>query len=899
MRSDLTTDHPPTTLAFGLPVSGWLIQCVRLLAAMLLGMLFFALAYQIPATHTVDIGGLDSAYVQGFHDAERGDTPYLEGSDDSARWTRDVAYLLFPQAGAPAQVTLRLRGREAPNASQEVTVLLNGAQELGRIRIGSAWEEHTFTINGGLFKLNDVVVEIRSETAPVSAEDRRPVGVLLDRAVYRTTAWPILPYPAPLVCGAVVAGALYLLIRRTTNDQRRTPPIERQGNKETGRRGDDNAALLLSTSPLLLVWLASAIIFSVAFLLLYRLQPPYPYPLRGLPMTVAVGLAALVGLRDGPAIARRMPALLDVAALGSIAIWIIAVLISAREHVTLSTPGVEKDFRVFALRSAQLIGQFPEGVADQRLDGVFRADGFYNLGYPFLLWLVRPLTEDNPFLAARVVGAFSGALLLGATWLMARRLLSRGSAILALLVLALNPLTAQYALYVGTDMPFAAFCTLALALLVPANDERRTTNDERREPAFERSEGTNDTEAGRPGDRETGRHGDREITDRKLQATDYRQMTFLVLAGFSAGSAFLMRHLGMLLLPLGWFIIATHNTPHTTRHTLHASRFTLHASLFTLSFLIAILPQLALNTTQTGQPLYNRQGENVWLAVFAGSDWSRSDEAPEGISATEVALADPGRFFTNWWGNVRAYVGTGGEDTSEFGRAVQLRLLGFPANWLAIAGLLSWVIIVARKWRQGDKKTGRQGNPTVVSLSPCLLVLLTWIVLYVLVVSIGLALQPRFVLPLVPIYALAAAWVIAQIPTQWNTGASRIMRFIQLRTHAIAGLVLIVLLMNGFAIGARYVLDNQPDDHIAAVQLVRNTLGPSERLIVQATPDDSLGKYSAISHLTMPAPDIDDPTALRATGATYALWSGELGSAPEIGQTVGRAGIYTLYRIAP
>jgi 4-amino-4-deoxy-L-arabinose transferase-like glycosyltransferase len=578
-------------------------------------------------------------------------------------------------------------------------------------------------------------------------------------------------------------------------------------------------------------------------------------------------------------------------------VWIITVLLVAREHVTLSTPGVEKDFRVFALRSMQLIGQFPEGIADQRLDGVWRADGFYNLGYPFLLWLARPLTEDNPFLAARVVGALSGALLLGATWLLARRLLGHGPGLLALLVLALSPLTVQYALYVGTDMPFAAFCTLALALLVPTNDERRTTSDERREPAFERSEGTNDTETGRPGDRATGRHGDREIADRRLRATDYRQMTFLVLAGFAAGVAFLMRHPGMLLLPLGWLIIASHHAPRhssRSRFPLPASRFPLFA--FTLAFLIAISPQLALNTAQTGELLYNRQAENVWLAVFAGSDWSRSGEAPEGISATGVALADPGRFLTNWWGNVRAYIGTGGEDTSEFGRAVQLRLLGFPANWLAIIGLLGWLLLEGKRQRVKGKNSASEQRFTFYLLPFSLLIV--WVVLYVLVVSIGLSLQPRFVLPLAPIYAIAAAWVIAQIPTRWDTGASRVRAFILPRAAAIASVLLIVMLMNGFAGGARYVLDNQPSDHIAAIQLVHSTLAPNERLIVRATPDDSLGKYSAIAHRVVPAPDTNDPAALRATKAAYVLWSDALGPAPEMGQAVGRAGLYTLYRIA-
>ena len=114
--------------------------------------------------------------------------------------------------------------------------------------------------------------------------------------------------------------------------------------------------------------------------------------------------------------------------------------------MVLSVPSMEKDFRVFALRSAHLAGSFPSGTSDPNVDGVLRGDGFYNLGYPLLLWLARPLASDNPFLAARLVAALSGALLLAAGWWLARRLLGRGPALLALLALALSPLVVEQAL---------------------------------------------------------------------------------------------------------------------------------------------------------------------------------------------------------------------------------------------------------------------------------------------------------------------------------------------------------------------------------------------------------------------------------------------------------------------
>src|SRR5262245_62584608 len=73
-----------------------LAEGLRVLAAMAIGLVLFGLAYQIPVTHTVDIGGYDSAYVQGFYDPERNTPteapPALPRPDGTARWTPDVSY---------------------------------------------------------------------------------------------------------------------------------------------------------------------------------------------------------------------------------------------------------------------------------------------------------------------------------------------------------------------------------------------------------------------------------------------------------------------------------------------------------------------------------------------------------------------------------------------------------------------------------------------------------------------------------------------------------------------------------------------------------------------------------------------------------------------------------------
>jgi 4-amino-4-deoxy-L-arabinose transferase-like glycosyltransferase len=841
-------------------------NAARLLAAMALGALLLALIYQIPVTHTVDIGGYDSAYVQGFYDPERvggQDRPELAGSDGSARWSRAASYLLFPQAGLPAQLTLRLRGWRMSGPAPRVTVLLNGTTVIGQFQASAGWEDHTVQIGDGILKPNDVVIEIRSEAAQIRPGDPRALGVLLDRATYHAGPAPIVPYPPQLLYGALAAGMLYILLRR--------PSLE--------PRTENRAPAKDRAWPL---WLIGALVLSFGFLVLYRAQPLYPYPLLRLLPAIDAALAALLAIRYGPALARRVPALADALAIGSLGLWVAATLVVMRSHVTLSIPSVEKDFRVFALRSANLVGSFPAGTTNPELDGVLRADGFYNLGYPLLLWLARPLAGQNPFLAARLIAALSGALLLAAGWRLARRLLGRGPALLTLLLLALSPLVVEYALYVGTDMPFAALCTLALALLAG----RSTTKEQAGGAPFVAA----------------------------------HSPFIIIVAGLAAGAAFLIRHPGLLLLPFGWLAIWQSSKVSVKSAALPGESSKLKAQsskfmlLFTLAFVLAILPQLAVNIRDTGQLFYSQQAKNVWQAMFGDGDWGRWAETANDISLGQVIAQDPGRFLTNWWVNLRGYFGSGGEDTREFGQSVQLRMLGFPANWLAIGGLLAWLASGLRRFGPADWQLSTPGASSPDRLAS--MWLLIWIALYVVTISVGLPLQSRFFLPLAPIYALAAAWAVTKLRPANDHRQLSTTHYALRHAPLIASLALLALLSGGFAIGASYVLreraageaelaraenraelPGQPADEVRIIQLIQATLQPGERLLIRADPRVPIGKYSAIAHLALPAPATDDPAALRASGARYLLWDASLGAAPAVGSPVDGAGSYMLYRI--
>ncbi|PDW04366.1 hypothetical protein CJ255_03950 [Candidatus Viridilinea mediisalina] len=593
--------------------------------------------------------------------------------------------------------------------------------------------------------------------------------------------------------------------------------------------------------------LALLLLYGLVWFIGYRMAWPfYPYPLRSLPLWVVGGLGAWLLVRSGPPLVAHQRWLVGAPAAGLlIGLWSLLIMVKAQAHVTLSRPGVENDFRAFAARDT--------------LPLIFSADGFYNLGYPLLLWLVRPWLADNPFLAGRLLAALSGALFLAGSYWLARSLLPRGPALLALLMLALSGFVAQYGLYVGSDMPFAAAMIWCVAALVAA-----------------------------------------------LHAPLGSRRAWLLAggAGLCGGLAFLMRHPGLLLLP--WGLLLLWGTQRG-RKSLAA---------YTLAFVLAIMPQLSVNLIQTGQPLYSQQAKNIWLAVYGNTDWSRWDEVPDTIGLGEVVLRDPARFIQNWGRNLVAFVGSGAEDTSEFGRAIQLRMLGFPANWLALAGMLAWLGLIPLQIADcrlqiadcrlqigthgvpmdsgapdDTTEKGLTGPPTT-----SLVALVSLVALYVAAVSSGFIL-PRFFLPLSAIYAVAGAWLIWRI---LPSGAERMLTGI--------GVALLVVLWNGFHTGAAVVLQNQPPDEVAAVAMV-HAVAPHATLAAYLPARVPLANFSAIAHqvVAWPAGVMDghtltpaDLAAVRQHGATYLLWDEARGTPPlpdPEAARVATSGRYALYRL--
>ncbi len=701
-----------------------IIGCITALGWASLAGIVIVLLYQAPMHRAFDIGDNDSGVVQGFAEPERFTTSDGSSFDGSIRRVLPTAALRLPQVGTPAAVTIRWL---APTG-MPVVVQVNDELSQQFVAQGQ-WEEQTIALTGGWRKAFDIVVRI---TSPVVADQ-----ILLDR-IEVTVLPPVWPHPAQLL----YAGLIGVLCKALFHRRPRWQPV------------------------LVIVG------YGAGWLLLYRNSH---YPLIYLPPISVAVLGAATLVRYWPLLSTRWPQWatpwLTVAI---VVIWMGALVPAMQAHVTLARPGVENDFRVFATRDT--------------LSAIFQADGFYNLGYPLLLWLVRPLTHDNPFLAARLIALVAGGVLIGAGYWLARCLLAPAPSLLAAGFLALSGMVTQYSLLIGSDMPFAALMTLAVAVT--------------------------------------------------LRVNTHTHAAMVLFGGLLAGAAFLIRHPGLILLLWGGI-------------TLWYTAGWRMAIVFGTGFILAASPQLTVNILQTGQPLFNQQAKNIWLAVYANTDWGRWDEVPNSIGLLEVIGRDPLRFLFNWVRNVIGFIGAGAEDVSEFGRADQLRLLGWPVNWLAIGGLViaSWLAW----YRRADRRW---------------LALTSLIGVYVAVIATAFIL-PRFFLPLAPLYAVAAAWAMQQL---WKSQ----------RQLLIATLIIGVVLSIGPGAAVQAVLSAQPADEVAAVALVRRSLPEYGVNVVAAIPDRlPLAKYSAIAHLIrFRVPVTVTAEELREIGADYLLWDQAQGTPP-------------------
>ena len=310
--------------------------------------LLFAVLCMIPSTYTVDIGGYDSSYTQGFFDQEA--IPAVFATPGNARWSGSDAAIIIPQYAHPMTLTMRLR---AP-VTKQLTITTNGTETVFTGEIDNTWQRITVPVSGGIFKPFTVFLAIHSDVGPWQAGDFRPVGVLVDEITI-STAPGATPYIWPSLWVTLVSVLLWFVVL----------PYSQQR------------------------WMNIAICVCVPIVLAsvtWRWQWWYPVPTSM--AYCCVGLSLMLLNRHVRWIMTHIPHWGDLVSWLVISAWTIYIGIAQRAHVTLAVPGVEKDFRSFASRS-------------DTLTSVFAADPFYNLGYPLLIHAIRQSIDISAFDSAR------------------------------------------------------------------------------------------------------------------------------------------------------------------------------------------------------------------------------------------------------------------------------------------------------------------------------------------------------------------------------------------------------------------------------------------------------------------------------------------------------------------
>lgn len=247
----------------------------------------------------------------------------------------------------------------------------------------------------------------------------------------------------------------------------------------------------------------------------------------------------------------------------------------------------------FTMRLADFLNHIE--LARRLATNTIEVNGFYPLGYPFLLGLVFNLAGDI-FLAGKIVSGIAALVALAAVYHSVLALLGHNEWVLGLIAattLGVSPVFVQYATTPGTDMAHVALMLVATAAILRAVDS----------PHFER---------------------------------------WLMVAGLASGASYLIRYTSMLLLAsfVIWLAI-WRPFPGRLRQALAS---------YGLAFGVAAAPQFVLSVLQHGTPFYTTTlAKNVWVGIYGGPQpepiWGRVADA---ISLESVISFDIWRFLISW-----------------------------------------------------------------------------------------------------------------------------------------------------------------------------------------------------------------------------------------------------------
>lgn len=278
-----------------------------------------------------------------------------------------------------------------------------------------------------------------------------------------------------------------------------------------------------------------------------------------------------------PGVSLRLPGVAWVL-LAYAAFW--CALAPLHRHPTIS---VETDFPRYAE-----LADFPAVGAPW--------DPFVPVGYPRLLAWTEALVGDT-FRAGEILSLLGGAWVLAAAHALARRFAGPRAAAYTTLLLAVNWLFVQNALFVGTDALWTGAVLTSFLLVLRGRDT-----------------------------------GSRDAFG---------------VAGVVLGLSWCVRYATMGLAP--WFVVAAAAGP---RGTPWRERFA-RAGLLAFGTLLGASPQLWAAARDAGNPFASGQAANVWFGAFRGRDWpARWGTWPDEISLASVVAEHPGPVLRNWAGNV-------------------------------------------------------------------------------------------------------------------------------------------------------------------------------------------------------------------------------------------------------
>jgi len=376
----------------------------------------------------------------------------------------------------------------------------------------------------------------------------------------------------------------------------------------------------------------------------------------------------------------------DYGAMATILLCLAVLVALQSQHRFLIVP-YENDFPGFSDRAAS-----PSAALE--------LNGFYPLGYPLLLWLLSQVT-GTVFGAAKVTAVGGAAVLAVTTCLLGKALLGERRGLLALAMLVVSPYFWQSAISVGTDMPWAAFQSLALYGCTLAMQRGK--------------------------------------------------WVILAWAGAAAGLAYLMRYTTLVMLPVALaYLILVRPLPRASHDNIKG------ALALAILFLLVALPQLWTSWQVKGNPFFNLQAKNVWFGIYGGGDWAtRWREVPSGIGLLEVFAMGPWRFLGHWGGEfVRwllytAVLAVGASLTAYRQAAFSIRLI-----LLGMAGLLALgtgTLLLRRRW-----------GPARLRVTAAMGFLGLYYIIYGLSVALVFV-QPRFLLAVLPLILAAGLAVFGEL----------------------------------------------------------------------------------------------------------------------------------------